>query len=206
MLGAKLGAIQLLVCHVISLHNSRTRVVGSRYGRSMTYVVVTGQPGSGKSTIAVPLARRLRVSLLAKDTVKEALAMLEHPESLTVRRSQELGAASFEVIFALAAGSGSAVLEASWNHAVARERLAQLPGNLIEVHCQCPPDLARRRYVERASSRHWVHLDATRAQEQELWASPGPHELSDPVIVVDTTEDTNVEALANEVAQHPSWG
>ena len=38
-----------------------------------TLIVVTGAPGSGKSTVAVPLARRLGVPLIAKDDIKEAL-------------------------------------------------------------------------------------------------------------------------------------
>lgn len=171
----------------------------------MTFVVVTGQPGSGKSTIAAPLAKRLRMSLLAKDTVKEALAVLDDPETITVSRSQELGAASFEVVFALASNSSSAVLEASWNSTLAGQRLADLPGTLIEVHCHCPPDVARQRYIERASRRHWVHLDANRAQDDELWASPGPHGLSSPVITVDTTGATDIAALADEVTAHLSW-
>ena len=36
-------------------------------------VVVTGAVASGKTTVAVPLARALGLPLLAKDTVKEAL-------------------------------------------------------------------------------------------------------------------------------------
>lgn len=172
----------------------------------MTFVVVTGQPGSGKSTVAVPLAERLRMSLLAKDTVKEALAVLADPESIDVDRSQELGRASFEVIFALASQSGGAVLEASWNPVYAGERLAALPAPIIELHCQCPPEVARRRYVERASRRHWVHLDATRAHDASLWASPGPLGLSDPVIIVDTTGPTDIAAVAQELTNHTDWG
>jgi predicted ATPase len=38
-----------------------------------TLVLVTGPPGSGKTTLAVPLARRLELPLIAKDTIKEAL-------------------------------------------------------------------------------------------------------------------------------------
>ena len=171
----------------------------------VTFVVVTGQPGSGKSTLAGPLARRLRMSLLAKDTIKEALAVLADPEGITASRSRELGAASFDVIFALASQSGGAILEASWDPMLAAERLTKLPGALIEVHCQCPPQVARRRYIERADRRHWVHLDATRAHDDELWAAPGPHGLSDPVIVVDTTTPLDLEAVVSELTDHSGW-
>ena len=146
----------------------------------VTFVVVTGQPGSGKSTLAAPLAHRLGLALLAKDPVKEALAVLEDQATLTVDRSRELGSASFAVVFAIAAQNSGAVLEASWNPALAEERLAGLSRPPIEVHCQCPPEAARQRYIERTGRRHWVHLDAVRAQESELWRSAGPHGLVRP--------------------------
>lgn len=85
------------------------------------------------------------LSLLAKDTVKEALAVLSDPAAITVEKSHELGGASFEVIFALAAQSGGAVLEASWNPVLDGKRLANLPGPLIEVHCSCAPEIAGQR-------------------------------------------------------------
>lgn len=116
-------------------------------------------------------ARTLGLALLAKDTVKEALAVLEDEATLTIDRSRELGSASFEVVFAIAAQNSGAVLEASWNPALAGERLAGLSRPLIEVHCQCPPEVARQRYVERAGRRHW-YIPAGPATSG--WADPGP--------------------------------
>jgi adenylate kinase family enzyme len=37
-------------------------------------VLVTGLPGSGKTTLAGPIASRLNVPLIAKDHIKELLA------------------------------------------------------------------------------------------------------------------------------------
>jgi hypothetical protein len=41
--------------------------------RGNVFVLVTGPPGSGKTTLAGPLAERLSLPLIAKDTIKEAL-------------------------------------------------------------------------------------------------------------------------------------
>ena len=40
---------------------------------------MTGPPGSGKTTLARPLAQRLRLPLLSKDDIKEALAGAVQP-------------------------------------------------------------------------------------------------------------------------------
>ncbi len=42
-------------------------------GQLPTLVLVTGAPGSGKTTLAMPLARHLGLPLITKDTIKEAL-------------------------------------------------------------------------------------------------------------------------------------
>src|SRR5437762_2532008 len=63
-------------------------------------VVVTGAPGSGKTTVARALAAELKLPLLAKDDVKEPLF-----DTLGVGDrdwSRKLGRATYEVLFALA--------------------------------------------------------------------------------------------------------
>lgn len=41
-------------------------------------VLVNGAPGSGKTTLASPLGRMLGLPLIAKDTIKEAMADVLH--------------------------------------------------------------------------------------------------------------------------------
>lgn len=69
-------------------------------------------PGSGKSTMAKPLAQVLGLPLISKDTIKEALF-----DSLGVADidwSVCVGQASISVLYALAADAGGAVLESAW--------------------------------------------------------------------------------------------
>jgi adenylate kinase family enzyme len=61
------------------------------------FVLVAGQPGSGKTTLAGPLATKLRLPLIAEDVIKEVLMQtLGTPAS--VAESRVLGRAAVETM------------------------------------------------------------------------------------------------------------
>ena len=73
------------------------------------FVVVSGPPASGKSTLAPVLARELGLPLVAKDTIKDALmSVLPVPD---VEASRQLGRGAVAAMLAVAADSpiGAAV-------------------------------------------------------------------------------------------------
>jgi predicted kinase len=68
------------------------------------FVVVSGPPASGKSTLAPALAGELGLPLVAKDTIKDALmSVLPVPD---VEASRQLGRASVAAIASPGAASG----------------------------------------------------------------------------------------------------
>lgn len=161
------------------------------------FVLVAGPAGSGKSSLATPLARELELPLLAKDEIKEALMAVLGPPA-TVEESRRLGRAAVMAMLAVAAASPGAVLDSTfYPYTVAH--LEQLPGKLIEVRCQCPRELAQARYEARAAGRHAGHLDAERPSE-ELW---NEHHLVPlglgPLIEVDTSGAVDVGAVAGRI-------
>lgn len=161
------------------------------------FVLVAGPPGSGKTTLAVPLAAALGLPLIAKDVIKEVLMeTLGWPE--TVEQSRVLGRAAVETMLAIAQTSPGAVLESNFS-TYALPALRTLPGLVIEVRCRCPKDLALARYRDRAAHRHPGHLDDLR-QESELWNE----ELLTPLglgslIEVETSTSVDVDALVSKV-------
>jgi hypothetical protein len=77
-------------------------------------VYVSGAPGSGKSSLAVPLAAELGYPLLAKDRIKETLHdALGAPEPDRAW-SRRLGGAAMELLWALAADAPAVVIEANF--------------------------------------------------------------------------------------------
>ena len=75
-----------------------------------------------------------------------------------------------------------------------------LPGQLVEVHCTVPRDLAQARYQARTRHRHAGHLDDERS-DQELWGQPPPSPGLGPVIQVDTTGDVDIDQLIGKLDQ-----
>jgi AAA domain len=117
------------------------------------YIVVSGPPGSGKTTLAVPLAAELGLPLVAKDTIKDALmSVLPVPD---VESSKLIGRASIAAMLAVAADAPfGAVLDCNFHRSRALDELGRLPGAIVEVFCRCDHDVAASRYLDRAPSRH----------------------------------------------------
>jgi predicted kinase len=131
--------------------------------RSRQVVFVSGAPGAGKTSLAVPLAAELGFALVAKDRIKETLhdALGAPPPDLAW--SRKLGAAAMELLWALAADAPSVVVEANFrpHDPYQRNKLSALAEYPVEVYCQCDPQLAARRYRDRAATCHPVHVVAS---------------------------------------------
>lgn len=163
-------------------------------------VYVSGSPGSGKTTLAGPLAGELGYALLRKDRIKETLHDAFGgpfaPEA-DLAWSRRLGGAAMELLWALAAESAAVVLEANFRPYSEYERgrllaLAALGGHLVEVHCLCPAALAVARYNARVT--HPVHVVDT-LSVAAMAEYDRPVGLGD-LVTVDTAGPVDVGAVA----------
>jgi predicted kinase len=161
---------------------------------SRRLVYVSGAPGAGKSSLAVPLAAALGYALLTKDRIKETLHDgLGAPEPDRAW-SRSLGAAAMELLWALAADAPAVVIEANFRpySEYERAKLSGLAARPVEVHCACPPELALQRY--NARSTHPVHV-VTTLRLEAMAEYDRPVGIG-PLITVDTTIPVEVDAVA----------
>ncbi|MDQ1519992.1 MAG: hypothetical protein QOI55_1065 [Actinomycetota bacterium] len=157
------------------------------------YVLVSGLPGSGKTTLATTLGTALGWPVVSKDVIKETLwdALGGGDRAWSAR----LGGAAQEVLLRTAADAPNAVLDTFFHHEW-KDRLAALPGLLMEVHCSCAPDVARARYVAR--QRHPCHFDAELlADTWDRWLREDaePLAVGGPVMQVDTSQPVDLAPI-----------
>jgi len=170
------------------------------------FVVVSGLPSSGKSTLALQLAKALNLPLLDKDHLLERLFESRGLGDVEWRR--KLSRESDLVLEAQAAVSEGAVLVSHWHlpgmpstSGTPTAWISQLPGKVVNVHCKCSAELSASRFAHR--TRHPGHLDYQRSHAEILAsirqvASFGTLHLG-PRIEVDTSHAPDLAVVLNDV-------
>jgi len=128
------------------------------------WIVVSGPPGSGKTTVARVIRDLTGYPLLCKDTIKESL--MDCFEHIDLELSRTLGRAAVQTMYALARDSGRAVLESVWHRTLSMGDITGLGGRVLEMFCACDRTVANTRYSQRR--RHPGHLDDQRSVT-DLW-------------------------------------
>jgi predicted kinase len=171
-------------------------------------VVVTGPPASGKSGLADDLSEALRLPLLTKDGIKEALfdALGTGDRDWSKRLGEATWSVIFHVVDGMLRGGSSLVVEGNFEATYANPRFADLPPfRAVQVYCTAPAGTLLERFRERSQEgrRHPGHA-VGEAAEADLAAGvrEGRWEPLDlPGPLVEYSRDRDKEARARRKAE-----
>jgi predicted kinase len=172
-----------------------------------TLVVVSGPPGSGKTTLAHALAAEIPCPALCRDEIKEGMVHAHGgdfqgaPGDALTQRTFPL---FFDVLRVLLEGGVTVVAEAAFQDRLWREGLGSLAelAQLRIVHCVADPVVAAERAARRAAveERRRAHGDSIARLGVEEWkgAFDGFDRISLPALAieVDTTDGYNPDLQA----------
>jgi predicted kinase len=111
-----------------------------------TFVVMRGFPGTGKSTIARAIATALQAPLIDRDILRQKAVDL-------FGNLPQVGRFSYELMFTLVEEQLrlglSVVVDTPLTYRTTYEQAKELARNfqtpMLVVHCQCPPEVQKRR-------------------------------------------------------------
>jgi predicted kinase len=165
------------------LRRSRRESVSVHTGS--TFIVMRGYPGTGKSTIARLLAAALHAPLIDRDIIRQMAVDV-------FGTLPKVGQFSYELMFALAREQLSlglsVVVDTPLTYRTTYDQCKELAQAfhtpMLVVHCQCPPEVQKRRLEGRKGN--VSEFQITSWKEWEQW-KPRFEEFEDGGCIIDTS-------------------
>ncbi|MBN1591815.1 MAG: AAA family ATPase [Candidatus Coatesbacteria bacterium] len=168
-------------------------------------IIVTGRPGSGKTTLSKELGRLLYLPVISRDEIKEGYVNTfnikhdELPEDCNKTASEIF----FDSIEFLLSRNVSLIAEAAFQHHVWEPRISHLGeyADILIVICEADAELSARRHLERGMrdpNREFYHGDkrVSHFRETGVFLPPSDYEppsIDVPTFIVSTTSSYRPE-------------
>lgn len=164
-------------------------------------IIITGRPGSGKTTLAKRLGERLWMPVISRDEIKEGYVNtygIRH-DHLPADTNSIVSDLFFAIVNQYLAGNASVVTEAAFQHKVWKSRMPAILelASPVIVLCSVDGAVAAKRHLQRGlenAKREFYHGDERVAHYRKTGEFSPPDvytapELDLPIIQVSTNED-----------------
>lgn len=171
-------------------------------------VIVTGRPGSGKTTLASKLGELLWMPVISRDAIKEGYVNtygICH-DQLPPNANATVSNFFFEIVNQYLAGKISIVIEAAFQHQLWAPRMPKLSelGDPYIVVCSVDATVAAYRHLQRGldqPSREFYHGDARVAAYRQTGVMPPPDDYVAPDFNLPTVYVSTAEGYSPSLDQ-----